>query len=208
MKELMRDYIENELPYIHFKDVSFSYPGNKEDLLVKCTLEGIIATKTINNDGNLNSVGDSVTVTGGGQGAQIQVDTVGSGGITEIFVDNPGSGYAIGDVVNFSSGNASAKISVVNGGITPESGTSGATSTDHIVLEDERQRGDPYTGNKIVQESGTGSDDITDVRLLDNGNAYTSLPTLTITSSGGSSATLRAYGPEIGRVFNHFFVDL
>ena len=176
--------------------------NDDEDLLVKCTLEGIIATKTINNDGNLYSVGDSVTISGGGQGAQIQVDTVGSGGITEIFVDNPGSGYAIGDVVNFSSGNASAKIAVVNGGITPESGTSGASSTDHIVLEDETQRSDPYTGNKIVQESGTGSEDITDIRLLDNGNGYTSLPTLTITSSGGSSATIRAYGPEIGRIIS------
>ena len=49
--------------------------------------------------------------------ANIQVDTVGSGSITEILVDSVGSGYAIGDVVNFSSGNASAKVSVVNGGI-------------------------------------------------------------------------------------------
>ena len=176
--------------------------NDDEDLLVKCTLEGIIATKTINNDGNLMSNGDLVTVTGGGQGAIIQVDTVGAGGITEIFVDNAGSGYAIGDAIVFSSGNASAKVSVVNGGIAPESGTSGASSTDHIVLEDETQRGDPYTGNKIVQESGTGSEDITDIRMIDNGNAYTSLPTLTITSSGGSSATVRAYGPEIGRVLS------
>ena len=176
--------------------------NDDEDLLVKCTLEGIIATKTINNDGNLMSEGDLVTVTGGGQGAIIQVDTVGAGGITEIFVDNAGSGYAIGDAIVFSSGNASAKVSVVNGGISPESGTSGASSTDHIVLEDETQRGDPYTGNKIVQESGTGSEDITDIRMIDNGNAYTSLPTLTITSSGGSSATVRAYGPEIGRVLS------
>ena len=38
--------------------------------------------------------------------------------------------------------------------------------------------------------------------MIDNGNAYTSLPTLTITSSGGSSATVRAYGPEIGRVLS------
>ena len=39
--------------------------NDDEDLLVKCTLEGIIATKTINNDGNLMSEGDLVTVTGG-----------------------------------------------------------------------------------------------------------------------------------------------
>ena len=38
--------------------------------------------------------------------------------------------------------------------------------------------------------------------MIDNGNAYTSLPTLTITSSGGSSATAKAYGTEIGRVLS------
>ena len=32
----MRDPIENEIPYIQFKDVSFSYPGKKENLIFKC----------------------------------------------------------------------------------------------------------------------------------------------------------------------------
>ena len=32
----MRDSLENEVPYIHFKDVSFSYPGKKENLIFKC----------------------------------------------------------------------------------------------------------------------------------------------------------------------------
>jgi len=32
----MRDSPENEIPYIHFKDVSFSYPGKKENLINKC----------------------------------------------------------------------------------------------------------------------------------------------------------------------------
>ena len=32
----MRDYLENEIPHIHFKDVSFSYPGKKENLIFKC----------------------------------------------------------------------------------------------------------------------------------------------------------------------------
>jgi len=31
--ELMRDSLENEIPHIHFKDVSFSYPGKKESLI-------------------------------------------------------------------------------------------------------------------------------------------------------------------------------
>ena len=173
-----------------------------EDVLVTATLTGIITTKTINNDGGGYSSGDVVAISGGGTGASIQVDTIGSGSIEEILVDSVGSGYAIGDVINFSSGNASAKVSVVNGGIAPESGTTGMDSTDHIVLEDETQRGDPYTGNKIVQESGSGNEDITDIRIIDAGNAYTSFPTLTITSSGGSGATAKAYGAEIGRILS------
>ena len=46
---------------------------------------------------------------------------------------------------------------------------SGATSIDHIVLEDETVRGDVYTGNKIVQESGSGNEDITDIRIINGG---------------------------------------
>ena len=32
----MRDYFEDETPYIHFKNVSFSYPGKKEMLIFNC----------------------------------------------------------------------------------------------------------------------------------------------------------------------------
>jgi len=32
----MRDSLENEIPYIYFKEVSFSYPGKKENLIFKC----------------------------------------------------------------------------------------------------------------------------------------------------------------------------
>ena len=32
----MRDSLENEIPFIHFKDVSFSYPGKKENLILQC----------------------------------------------------------------------------------------------------------------------------------------------------------------------------
>ena len=32
----MGDSFENEIPFIKFKDVSFSYPGKKENLIFKC----------------------------------------------------------------------------------------------------------------------------------------------------------------------------
>ena len=32
----MQDSFENEIPHIKFKDVSFAYPGEKENLIFKC----------------------------------------------------------------------------------------------------------------------------------------------------------------------------
>ena len=32
----MLDSLENEMPHIYFSDVSFSYPGKKENLIFKC----------------------------------------------------------------------------------------------------------------------------------------------------------------------------
>jgi len=181
---------------------------DESDTFIKATVTGIPDIVSITNDGGLLSPDDAITLTGGGTGAIIQVDNVGSGGITELLIDDAGSGYAIGDDLTFTNTNTNgggvvAKVSVVNGGITPENGTTGATSTDHIVLEDETVRGDVYTGNKIVQEAGSGNEDITDIRIIDGGSGFTSLPTAVVsTGSGGSGAKVIPYGAEIGRLLN------
>jgi len=174
-----------------------------DDLYIKATITGIPSTVSITNDGSLYNSADTVIVTGGGQNAIIQVDAVGRGGITEFIIGSGGSGYEIGDDLVFTNtgtggGSARAKVSVVNGGLTQETSTS--TTEDHIILEDETTRGDSYTGNKIVQESGTGSGDITDIRIISNGNNYQSLPTVVVDDTNGSGAEVYAYGAEIGRV--------
>ena len=179
---------------------------DESDTFIKATVTGIPDIVSITNDGGLLSPDDAITLTGGGTGAIIQVDNVGSGGITELLIDDAGSGYAIGDDLTFTNtntngGGAIAKVSVVNGGITPENGTTGATSTDHIVLEDETVRGDVYTGNKIVQEAGSGNEDITDIRIINSGSGYTSLPTAVVGGTG-IGAKVIPYGPEIGRLLN------
>ena len=179
---------------------------DESDTFIKATVTGIPDIVSITNDGGLLSPDDAITLTGGGTGAIIQVDNVGSGGITELLIDDAGSGYAIGDDLTFTNtntngGGAIAKVSVVNGGITPENGTTGATSTDHIVLEDETVRGDVYTGNKIVQEAGSGNEDITDIRIINSGSGYTSLPTAVVGGTG-LGAKVIPYGPEIGRLLN------
>ena len=183
-----------------------------EDKLVKATVTGIPSTFTLSNDGSLYKSGDTITVTGGGTGCTMTVDEIGRGGISEIIVDSAGSGYAIGDPVVFSSGSAEAKLAVVSGGIALESGDldeygHGTVATDHIVLEGATTSGDPYVGDKFVQEANTGTGDITDVVVTKPGTTYNGLPTLTITSSGGSSGTLKAYGSEIGRIQKFKILD-
>ncbi len=180
---------------------------NESDTFIKATITGIPNIVSITNDGSLLTSADNVTITAAGESAILQVDAIGSGKITEVLIDDAGSGYAIGDDLTFTNtntngGSVSAKVSVVNGGITPETGTTGATAVDHIVLEDETMRGDVYTGNKIVQESGSGNEDITDIRIVNGGNGFTSLPTAVVTSSGGSGAKVIPYGPEIGRLLS------
>src|SRR5210317_598626 len=181
-----------------------------DDIFIKATVTGLPSEVTISNDGSLYNETDSVSITGGGQGAIIQVDGIGRGGITEFIIDSAGSGYEIGDDINFTNtgtggGSASAKVSVVNGGLTQEESTS--STDDHIVLEDETTRGDPYTGNKIVQESGTGSGDITDIRIIDAGSNYLSLPIVTVDDTNGSGASVFTYGSEIGRVLGLKIVE-
>ena len=176
---------------------------DEDDIFIKATITGIPSTTSLTNDGSLYNETDTVTVTGGGQGAIVQVDAIGRGGITEFVIGNGGSGYVIGDDLEFTNtgtggGSARAKVSIVNGGLTQE--TSSSTTEDHIVLEDETTRGDPYTGNKIVQESGTGSGDITDIRVISNGNNYKSLPTVEVDDTNGSGAVVYAYGTEIGKI--------
>jgi hypothetical protein len=176
-----------------------------DDIYIKATITGIPSTISITNDGSLYTIADTVTVTGGGQNALVQVDAVGRGGITEFIIGSGGTGYEIGDDIVFTNtgtggGSARAKVSVVNGGLTQETSTS--TTEDHIVLEDETTRGDSYTGNKIVQENGTGSGDVTDIRIISSGNNYQSLPSVVIDDTNGSGAEIYVYGTEIGKVLS------
>jgi len=178
--------------------------SDTDDYFVKADISGIPGDKTITNDGALFSTTDTIRVVGGGEGALFQISEIGSGPITELVVDDVGSGYAIGDTINFDNTGtlgqgADAFIKIVNGGFLREDD---ADNEDRILLEDETGIGDKYEGNVIVQESATGVGDITDIFLISGGLGYETLPTVTITSSGGANAILRAYGSDIGRVLN------
>ncbi len=176
--------------------------SDTDDFFIKANITGIPGLKTITNDGNLYATGDFLTVSGGGVGADIAISDIGSGPVSEIIIDNAGTGYSVGDKLVFDNTgtegvNAEGFISVVNGGISGESGT----GAEHILMEDETGRGDQYSGSKIVMEGATNSDlnDITDIFLINNGSGYNIPPKVTITSSG-SNASVLANGTDIGRV--------
>jgi len=203
---LVTEFILNEdtiLGTFQAGEVVRGTANDDADVFIKATITGIPNTTSITNDGSLYSEGETVSVTGGGTSAIVNVDAIGRGSLTNFYVDGGGSGYEIGDDIVFNNtdtggGSAEAKVSVVNGGFTQEESTS--TEEDHLVLEDETTRSDPYTGNKIVQETGTGIGDVTDIRIIDAGSNYQSLPIVTVDDTNGSNASVFAYGTEIGRI--------
>ncbi len=174
---------------------------NESEFFVKAIVSGLISDKTITNDGNLYQLLDPITSTGGGEAAVFSIDATGDGKVDEIIIDNPGTDYEIGDELTFNNANtngagASGFVSVVNGGITGETNT----DAEHIVLEDETGLGDNYSGNKIVQESGTGVNDITDIFISNQGSGYKFLPQVSVSSSTGSNANVKSFGSDIGRI--------
>jgi len=186
-------------------------------LTAKGVIKTIIGGFSITNDGSLYNVNDTITVSGGGgTDASARVEAVGVGPLTDVFVSAGGTGYAVGDSVSFDTTNSGgntpeAVVSVVNGGFAPETGSISAYSMaadDHIVLEDNTQFLDHYAGDKIVQETGTSATkDITDIRIVRTGTGYSKPPTATVTSSGGSGASILAYGDEIGKITETLLID-
>ena len=178
-----------------------------DDYFIKANVTGIPGTKNITNDGSLNLTTDTITLTAGGVGALFQIQDIGPGKITDIVIDNKGTGYEIGDQLSFTNDdtgglNAAGFVKIVNGGIADQNGSTDAATgvEDRFILEDETTRGDQYEGRVLVQEKFTDLQTIEEIFLTNGGGQYTSLPTVSVTSSTGSDATVRAFGDDIGRI--------
>ena len=183
--------------------------------VAKGTIKEILESVEVVNDGHLYTTDSTVTLSGGGgAGATALIEEVGLGGLDEIIVSNGGANYVVGDKLTFNyttSGGASAEaiVALVNGGFNLNEGSTSTTETEsHIVLEDGTQAGDPYSGNKMVQEDATtGTGAITDIRVTRSGQGMKSLPTATVTSDSGSGAVVKTYGKEIGRIKKFQILD-
>lgn len=181
-----------------------------DDNIIEGTISGIPVSKVILNDGALYTSGESTTINGGGIGAIIKTGNIGSAGLTEIIIDSGGQNYSIGDSLVFNNtgtngSGAAGFVSVVNGGFTLEDSLS--TTEDQIILEDATSKDDIYFGNKIIQETASGTGDITDIFLYNKGFSYTSLPTVTVSSVLGTGSILKTYGNQIGRILDLKIVE-
>jgi len=124
------------------------------DLTIGITVSQGLSTAVITNNGSTLTVGDEATITGGeGSGARVQIQDISGAGVSEVIVNAVGENFEEGDTLTFSSGTAEAKVSIVNGGIAPETGS----LDTHVELE-------------IGTITGGGSGDLLLEDAVDNGN--------------------------------------
>ena len=178
------------------------------DVTITCDIESVVDDVNVTTPGQYYTVGETFAFTKekGGTGAIGQIENVSYGVIDSVQVESGGSGYAVGDVLsvtNPTDGTGLAgTVAVVNGGFTLE----GDVHDDGvIILED-------GTDFQLVMEPGTNgggspTNDITKIRLTNKGGGYLSLPTVSVTSTGGSSATLYAVSSTVGNALSVKMVD-
>ena len=181
--------------------------NTNSEVVITCAVESVINNATVTSGGRYYSVGDVLSVSGteGGLRGSVIVDTVRSDKVDSIFVETGGSGYAVGDAIvvdntGVDGDGLAGTVSVVNGGFTLEQDL----DEDGILLLE--------TGKTIVMEPQTNSNtnDIARVNISNNGAGYTGLPTLTISSSAGSSGAVFPVSANIGKItrvkiFDHGF---
>ena len=180
--------------------VEFTATDNSDsDVIITGRIHRIIDSVTITNAGSYYTESQDIPISEqkGGQGGKLQVSEIGQGSVDRIRIENGGSGYSTSDTVTVDNTNTegtglSAKINVLNGGFILEQDR---IELGRIINEDE---------SIIVMEPATNSNlnDITDIKITNFGTGYQKLPTVSITSSSGSNATVYAEGSNIGRILD------
>ena len=174
------------------------------DVIITCAIDKVIDNITVTESGNYYTTNEVVTVdnsTSIGTDGSVTVRNVQGASIDSIKVEDGGSGYAIGDTVVVNNTNAggtglTAKVRIVNGGFTLET----SDDSDQLLNED---------GDIIIMEDATNSSlgDITDILITNRGEGYTTVPTLTVSSTSGTSTSLFAISSNAGRLLDVNILD-
>ena len=177
-------------------------PNDDPDVTLTCTIQSIVDDVTVSEPGRYYTVGEQVAIDPnkqkGGGGMVAQIDNTSYGSVDSIIVNTAGTGYAEGDVLAVSNpthgSGLAGKVAVVNGGFTLEQDTLDdgiimleGSSTDQLVME---------------AQTNSGTNDITKILITNAGGGYLSLPTVTVTSSGGSGADVFPVSDSIGKALS------
>ena len=71
------------------------------DISVTFTIEGIVASTSVTNDGILYTDVEDIELNIGNGFAEIVVDGISEGSVSEVIVDDVGTGYEVGDELTF-----------------------------------------------------------------------------------------------------------
>ena len=181
-----------------------------------CSIESITAGEIqsiiVDAGGSGYEIGDVVTVdntTTNGTALSAQIAVV-NGGIapetgdlaTEFNITlDSGGGYGAGDILLEDS-----TVSVSNY-ITQEDNYE-MIAEDHIILENATVYSDGLPGDKIVQEAGGGTGDVTDVLVMTEGWGYTKTATLALPTTGSrTGGTIYAKGTNVGSIKDITIID-
>ena len=175
------------------------------DVTLTCNIESITDDVTFVDRGRYYSQNENVPVSEqkGGIGLNAQIDQISYGKIDDVIIESGGSGYVVGDalsVTNPTDGSGLAgEVAVVNGGFTIEQDS---LENGVIQLEDS-------STDQLVMESATNSNtnDITKIKITNKGGGYLSLPTVSVTSSSGSSVNLFPVSSSVGRALSTKVLD-
>ena len=189
---------------------------------------GEVTSIVVTNGGSGYTQGTvGVTISGGTPTtAATATATVDAGVVTGINVTNPGAGYQTGDVLTATitdSGTgtgATAEVSFIPAGdnlsvgtvdtITVDNGGTGYTDTTVVTIDAPTGSGTQVNATAYPLIDGSGT--ITDIIILNPGQAYVTAPTVTITDAnntgGGATATATASVTAEGASQDNLFVTL
>ena len=118
------------------------------DVDVTFTIEAIVASTTLVNDGILHADNEDIDLENIGNGfGEIKVDGIAEGSVSEIIVDDVGQKYEVGDVLTFTANSADTNVSSATGFVSM---VGGGIQLETATLDDSS-----LTDDAIILESGT-----------------------------------------------------
>ena len=184
--------------------------GNDASVKIESLTSGDINSIIVDAGGSGYEIGDQVTVN--------NTSTNGTALTAEVSVVNGGIAPEAGCLVGEWGVELETATSGAPGDIQLETATGTGlikqeeaydmAAIDHIILEPYTTYDEGASGQIIVQESGTGNGDITDVRVTKEGYGYTKTPLLTLPTTGSrTGGTIYAKGAGVGNIRDVTILD-